>query len=179
MMATDRSTRLVALVLGISACREPAPTAAPTSAAAEPDAIGLDGHGGLRFGMTLAQAEAALGEPLGAAAQGCALVAPPGAGTPPALRWMVVDGVLVRVDIETDGVLADGGGRVGMSADELRRRYPDAVDSGPQKYDPQGRTWSVGPADAVHFVFEIDASGRVASWRVGRVPEVDWVERCG
>lgn len=179
MMETERSARRLVLVLLLSACRDAASTATPTGAAVEPDAIGLDGDGALRFGMTLAQADAALGQPLGAPAQGCAMVVPPGAGTPPSVRWMIVDGVLVRVDVETDAVVADGGGRVGMPADELRRRYPDAVDSGPQKYEPKGRTWIVGPVDATHFVFEIDASGRVASWRAGRVPEVDWVERCG
>lgn len=183
------TTKWLPVLLVIAACRPEAATPdsqTPGSSGPSSDAtpatnatIGLSGHGGVAFGMDLAQANAALGEPLDAPATGCALVAPASAGASPSFQWMVVDGVLVRIDALTDAAIADGGGRIGMTSDELRTRYPDAVDEGPQKYDPEGRVWTVGAADATHFVFELDASGHVATWRVGRAPEVDWVERCG
>lgn len=155
---------------------EPAASAEPIAHA---DMVRADGYGPVSVGMTVAQAEAALGEELSASSEDCQLLAPRAAGSPPAWRWMVSGGVLVRIDVAGEGVVARGGGRVGMDIDALRAAYPGAVDQGPAKYDPQARTWIVGAAEKSHFVFEIGADGRVTQWRAGRSPEVDWVERCG
>jgi hypothetical protein len=139
----------------------------------------MDGYGALRFGMATAQLAAAAGEAIAVPTDGCHVVTPASAGEPPRFTWLVDGGVLARVDVTSAAVIAEGGATVGMSADELRRRYPGAIVEGPHKYDPQGHTWIVGPADAAHFVFELGGDDRVVRWRAGIPPQVDWVERCG
>lgn len=161
------------------ACR---PAVAPSSTAAVVDDgefVTMAAQGRLRFGMTASDAAAARDESLDVAAEGCHVVAPAGAGTPPRFTWLVVDGVVVRVDVTDAAIVAEGGGRVGMSADELRARYPTVIVEGPHKYEPDSHTWRIGPADAAHFVFELDGSDHVVAWRAGLPPQVDWVERCG
>ena len=52
----------------------------------------------------------------------------------------------------------------------------------PHKYLPGGEYLTVrsaSPADSLRrMVFETE-NGRVTHFRAGRVPEVEWVERCG
>lgn len=156
----------------------PDPAGVPTSAV-DADAVRMDGHGGVRFGTNLADVETAIGERIDVPREDCQIVAPKAAGEPPKFTWLVVDAVLTRIDVTSPAITAKGGGRVGMPADELRKAYAGSIVEEPHKYDPKGRTWTIGPADRAHFVFELDASGRVVTWRAGVPPQVDWVERCG
>lgn len=165
------------------AAESPPPQAAKASApaAAEPhdDAVvHMDRHGRVRFGDRVADARTSAGESIDAPADGCHLVAPPSAGTPPRFTYLVHDGVVARIDVTAPEPVAEGGGKVGMSVDDLRRAYPKAIVE-PHKYDPKGATWIVGPPDAAHFVFELDGTGKVVGWRAGVLPQIDWVERCG
>ncbi|HET6586130.1 MAG TPA: hypothetical protein VFG69_21880 [Nannocystaceae bacterium] len=154
------------------------PVAAPPRAVDSPE-VRMDGHGRVRFGMTLADVEAAIGERIDVPREGCHVVAPSTAGTPAKFTWLVQDGVLARIDVTSPAITAVGGGRVGSTADELRKAYAGTIVEAPHKYDPKGQTWTVGPAERAHFVFELDGAGRVGSWRAGVPPQIDWVERCG
>jgi hypothetical protein len=179
---------LLAASASLLACRNDSVTAASAASAgpaaspvpaAPGDTIRMDGYGAVRFGMPAAQLAAAAGEAVTVPTDGCHVIAPPSAGEPPRFMWLVDDGVLARIDVTHASVLAEGGATVGMSADELRRRYPGAILEGPHKYDPDGHTWIVGPPDAAHFVFELGGDDRVVRWRAGVPPQIDWVERCG
>lgn len=86
-----------------------------------------------------------------------------------------------RVDVNTASIPAPGGGRVGMRQEDIQTRYPGQVEVLPHKYvegahylrirDPQGGTGAL--------VFETTSTGIVERWRVGVVPQIDYVEGCG
>jgi hypothetical protein len=171
-------TALLGLALS-GACERKAPVATP-AVADDGDArttVRTDGWGALRFGMDVAAAKAASGASIDAPAEGCVQLSI-GTDTPEGVTWMFHDGVLARLDVRSPELRTDAGAKVGTSAAELRRLYPDAV-AGPNKYDPEGGTWVAGPAEAAHYVFELDRSERVTRWRAGIPPQIDWVEGCG
>jgi hypothetical protein len=67
-----------------------------------------------------------------------------------------------------------------MTAEELKQLYGDALQSMPHKYVEGGQYLSVD-ADAEapsKLVFETDASGNVTRWRVGLLPQANYVEGC-
>jgi len=87
---------------------------------------------------------------------------------------------LVRYDVDSDRILAPGGGKVGMSLGQLQSLYPDRGDVTPHKYDDKGHNLRVRPATegGALINFEIDGDGNVSAWRVGQTPQVDYVEGC-
>jgi hypothetical protein len=149
----------------------------------EPDApawaVTLHGAGPIRFGMTVAQASGALGTTIGASPQGCDYASMPGA--PAGMRFMVVDGRIVRADVDSAGLPSDRGAAVGMTAAEVQRLYGDSLAIVPHKYDTAGRYLVFAPPTgdtAYRLLFET-AGDRVVRYRAGRAPEVEWVEGCG
>lgn len=148
----------------------------------EPDApawaVTLHGAGPIRFGMTIAQASGAIGTTVGASPQGCDYASMP--GVPAGMRFMVVDGRIVRADIDSAGLPSDRGAAVGMTAPEVQRLYGDSLAIVPHKYDTAGRYLVYAPAsgDTAYQVLFETAGDRVVRYRAGRVPEVEWVEGC-
>jgi quercetin dioxygenase-like cupin family protein len=69
------------------------------------------------------------------------------------------------------------GARIGDTDGRIRELYEGRVTEQPNKYTP-GHSLVVTP-DAEHrIIFETD--GKVVTrFRAGRLPEVEWVERCG
>lgn len=96
------------------------------------------------------------------------------------IGFLMTEMKLRRVDVVVPDFVAPGGGRVGMDKAELRALYPTMTEE-PHKYtdgalylrvgDPQGGKGAL--------VFETDKTGKIAEWRIGVPPEVDYVERCG
>ena len=74
---------------------------------------------------------------------------------------------------------ADQGGKVGMREAELQKLYNNALQASPHKYT-DGKYLSIAASGVAptKLVFETDAQGVVTEWRVGLVPEVDYVEGC-
>ena len=180
----------LSLVSAALACGREAPgrpeaadstTPVPPEAEAAPWTIRLDGVGPIRFGMTLADARAALGDSL--------IVAPPGGecgftvprGAPAGVRFMVEQGKVVRVDVDSAGVRTAAGAEVGMSEAEVRGRYPVGLRVQAHKYDPKGRylvLQGAQPADSARrLIFETDGQ-RVVRYRAGVTPAVEYVEGC-
>ncbi|HWB75822.1 MAG TPA: hypothetical protein VG755_12730 [Nannocystaceae bacterium] len=151
-----------ALLVVLAACQGKRATVAPSDDAL----VRMDGWGELRFGTRI-----------DAPPSECAMQ-PIGEHTPEGVAWMIVDGVVVRLDVRSPALHTEQDAKVGTSAATLRRLYPDAIEQ-PNKYDPEGSTWIVGPPDRAHFVFELDRTHRVVRWRAGLPPQVDWVEGCG
>ncbi|MGH8104842.1 MAG: hypothetical protein ACREO1_02285 [Arenimonas sp.] len=95
--------------------------------------------------------------------------------------YMFEDNKFVRFDVYDDSQAAPGNIRVGDSADTVKTKFAGRLEEAPHKYIEKGFTLTVTPQDktAVHLVFEIDANGRVSSWRLGVPPQVFYVEGCG
>jgi hypothetical protein len=89
-------------------------------------------------------------------------------------------GVLVRYDVAVDTETAPGGGRVGQTRADIERLHAGRVQVQPHEYVPGGnylRVTDPAIADGA-IVFETDEAGKVTRWRVGRAPQVDYVEGC-
>ena len=153
----------------------------PASGSATDWTVRLRGAGPIRFGMSLAEAREATGNVLGGGrgAVGCAWVVPP--GVPRGMRFMVENGRVERVDVDSIGARTDRGAGVGMSEADIRRLYPESLVVQPHKYDETGHyliSVPSEPADSsLRVVFETDGQ-RVLRFRAGLRPAVEYVEGC-
>jgi hypothetical protein len=138
------------------------------------------GIGPIRAGMTVEQVAQAMGGGFGAPKGGTAgctyavlVKAPPG------LAVMLQDGKVARVEVRSGTIPTAAGARIGDSEARIKTLYPDRVTTTPHKYVAGGHYLTVTPADAKYrIVFETDGK-KVKTFRAGRVPEVEQVERCG
>lgn len=169
---------------------DPAPVAAPDAekggkgekgAGREGRTLGFEGMGDVHFGMDRAEVEAALGRPLhGDSAEGCHVLTPKAEDDgKSAVQLMFDEGKLRRIDVTGRAVEIEGGGHVGMSADEIRKLYPGLKEQ-PHKYE-EGALYLIVDPPAVgdgKVIFETNPAGRVTSARAGIAPQVDYVEGC-
>ena len=140
-----------------------------------------NGIGAIRVGMTADELRTAVGDIPGAnVTADCSYVRPSSA--PPGVSVMLARGQVARVDVDSAGVRTDAGVAVGDSASRVSDAYAARVTATPHKYVPGGQYLTVrstSPADTSRrMVFETE-NGRVTRFRTGRVPEVEWIERCG
>jgi hypothetical protein len=143
----------------------------------------FDGYGDLRFGMSADEAKKAWGGELrgeAAADGGCYYLRPIWAQNAAEFGFMIENGKFARVDVGNDKETAPGGGKRGMSADEIRKLYAGRVEEQPHKYVDGGKNLRISDAGgaAGALVFETDAAGKVTAWRIGVPPQVDYVEGC-
>lgn len=146
-----------------------------------PGTIGYAGFGPARFGGTPEAVRMAWGgEMIGGPGEpgGCYYLFP----EPPALNgfdvaFMIEKDRFARVDVDTAGIEAPGGGRVGMTLEEIRQRYP-GIEEQPHKYVQGGKSLRHRDASGSVLVFETDPAGKVTAWRIGVPPQVDYVEGC-
>lgn len=169
----------------------PTPAPAPVPAIATPAATNKSqwavtdsGAGVLRIGMTRDQLALDLHAPVPKhtrADSGCAYLAV--AGVPPGMRTMWVAATLARIDIGDKKLQTDRGAKIGDKQAKIEALYRGRVSAMPAKYDPRGKYLVVRPAPPAdssrRIVFETDSSTKVTRYRVGREPEVEWVEGCG
>ena len=162
-----------------------APPAAASVATVAPVAgtATFKGYGAATFGMNSKELREAWKAPLGGQAPAnigdCyQLAADPAA--PKSLSLMLEGDKLVRYDVGNDTQVAPGGGKRGMSIDQIRKLYAGRIREQPDKYVPGGVDLRVSADDdsGSALVFQTDAAGKVTSWRVGQSPAVDYVEGC-
>ena len=162
----------------------PTPAADDTAAPAGPvSQASFLGYGDMKLGSTVDEARAAWGGELnGAPMEGttCHYLWPKWITRPADFAFMMEDGRFVRYDVGTDKETAPGGGKVGMSVEELQKLYGGALKGAPHKYMQGGQYLSMDAGDVAptRLVFEVDAAGKVTSWRVGLSPQVEYVEGC-
>ena len=162
----------------------PTPAADDTAAPAGPvSQASFLGYGDMKLGGTVDEARAAWGGELnGAPMEGttCHYLWPKWITRPADFAFMMEDGRFVRYDVGTDKETAPGGGKVGMSVEELQKLYGGALKGAPHKYTQGGQYLSMDAGDVAptRLVFEVDAAGKVTSWRVGLSPQVEYVEGC-
>jgi hypothetical protein len=165
----------ILLTVGCAACSraQPVREALPADAWIVTD----DGVGRVRLGMSRSQLTAR-GGAVNSESEACEFVIPQGA--PPGVRAMVVDGAVRRIDIAPPGVATRAGVGVGSTESQVTAAYPSARVE-PHKYT-SGHYLLVDLTPAAigtrRLVFETDGS-TVTRYRVGLVPQVDWVEGCG
>ena len=158
-----------------------APGAAQT---ADTNLARMDGYGDLRFGMSAEEAKQAWGGELKGApgeSNGCHYLSPKWVKATSDFAFMIENDKFVRYDVGTDKEVAPGGGKVGMSADEIGKLYAGRIEETPHKYVEGGKYLGIkdsggGPGK---LVFATGKDGKVSAWRVGVAPQVDYVEGCG
>lgn len=159
------------------------PATAPAAAFERNAQARFDGYGDLRFGMDPPQLLQAWGGELqglpGAEDAECHYLTPLWTEAPAEFAFMIEGGRFVRYDVGHPREAAPGGGRVGMSAEEIRALYPGAGEQ-PHKYVEGGHYLRIKADDGGPgvLVFETDPAGRVTAWRVGVPPQADYVEGC-
>lgn len=180
--ATEPQTTATATPM--AEARAPTPAADDTAAPAGPvSQASFLGYGDMKLGSTVDEARAAWGGELnGAPMEGttCHYLWPKWITRPADFAFMMEDGRFVRYDVGTDKETAPGGGKVGMSVEELQKLYGGALKASPHKYTQGGQYLSMDAGDVAptRLVFEVDAAGKVTSWRVGLSPQVEYVEGC-
>ena len=150
--------------------------------AADPQAS-FTGFGDMKLGSTVEEARAAwAGELNGGPMEGttCHYLSPKWVKVPSELAFMMEEGRFVRYDVGTAQQTAPGGGKVGMTVEALQKLYDNALESTPHKYVQGGSNLSIAASGVApgKLVFETDAAGKVISWHLGLVPQVDYVEGC-
>lgn len=132
------------------------------------------------FGMTIAQAESALGGtlvPVDAVSGPCFTVRP--GGGPAGIELVVTAGTIERVDITNPDITTRSGAGVGMTEDALFGLFGDRLTSTPRS--DGGNTIVFTPADegdnAFRVIFETDGA-TVTTFRSGRVPQVEPLTPC-
>lgn len=160
-------------------------TAPPPTLTAD-DRIQLDRIGPVGVGMTLAEASAAAGQPIevdersspGGSASGC-VFAVPSSGVP-AVSFMVIDGVIARIDVGTPGVVTLSGVGVGSTVQEVLTAYgEERIAVEPHPYDEGGqylRFLTDRQSDRL-LIFETDGEV-VTSYRAGDADAVSAPEGC-
>jgi hypothetical protein len=104
----------------------------------------------------------------------CAYVTTPSL---PGLSFMIVNGVIARIDVEKGDYVTPEGAKLGDSEETIKKLYPKAEVEGHQ-YDPAGHYFTVqSPNEETAIVFETDGK-KVTTFRVGRPQEVAFVEGC-
>jgi hypothetical protein len=163
--------------------RTPDSTPATATPASSPASwqVRHDGIGPIRIGATVAELATALNTTLARADSldaRCDYVR--ALEILPGVWFMVVEGRLVRFDIDSAGPSTTDGVRVGDDTARVQQRYGPRVAVTPHKYT-DGHYLTITPAapadSGYRIIFEAD-SGRITRFRAGRLPEVGWVESC-
>lgn len=164
-----------------------ATTAAPSTGTAEltsDDVVTLRALGPVTLGMTVEEAVAASGLSLSqdfgrASTDNCYYVTA-GAGLP-GVAFMVVDGAVVRVEINAPSVIATRSGvRIGTPESSVREVYPDNIQQANDAVS-EGQALAFVPndeADADYRIYFAIDDGEVSSYRLGIRPAVDNLLGC-
>jgi len=172
--------RIVADQIRSSVNFDDAPEHLGTSAA-----LGLRGLGPVQAGMSLAEAEQAAGVPLsyeesGAGEGGCGYASPPPGLGLDDVGFMVLDGVVARVDIDGPSIATVSGVRVGDSESEALATYGDLLRIDPHPYT-DGHYLVYEPTSAADADYELifETTGSVVTtMRSGLSYAVDYIEGC-
>lgn len=145
--------------------------------------VTLRSVGPIRFGMSLNEARAALGDRL--VEQGdrvsneCYNVFP--ANGPSGVSFMVENGRIARVNVDNPTLRTRSGAGIGYTEEEIRQLYTDRIRIDQHEYDEGGHYLVFVPVDRVdngyRLVFETDGL-HVTNFRAGLYPAVEYVEGC-
>lgn len=165
--------------------RDSMPVAAP--AAQPPVATKLTvnehGIGVLRAGMTMSDANTALGGALSLAtpADSLACTYANWKGAPEGVHLMFEGGRLARVEVRSGSMETADGARIGDTEEKVKGLYSGRIAVQPSKYS-SGHYLVVTPSaptdSAYRIIFETEKNA-VTKYRAGMRPQVEYVEGCG
>lgn len=164
----------------------PASTATPAPAADGADTqASFAGYGDVKFGIAAADMEHAWGGELTALGKDanaqCYFMTPKWVKNPSEFAFMIGDGKFVRYGTDSAKFVAPGGGKVGMDKADIGKLYAN-IEAQPHKYTDGEYLRIKDPAGGnAILIFETDGKkddAKVAEWRVGIPPQVDFVEGC-
>lgn len=167
----------------------------PAAAAPQdPGRFSVYGLGPAAAGQALAQAEAALGQPLkpeplpaSRAASAAAAATNPAAGRchhrlaerQPGVRYTLAAEVVTRIETRDPRYSTLSGVHVGDTVARVRQVYGRRLVSTPHPYFDHGQVLSIyAPDRRFALVMEANDQGRIITLRGGRLPEVGWLEGC-
>jgi hypothetical protein len=174
LMPLPRISFASALISAVAAC----------SCAYGKAAVSGEGFGALRFGMTIAEGEQALGaelkpgNPDDVDDDACRYYYPVKAF--PGLSFMTVDGVIARLDVyDSREIATNMGAKIGDNETRVLDLYKDRVKVEPHFYSglPDHYIKVLGAKGQTQIVFETK-NGIIDNYRAGRLPEVEYVEGC-
>jgi hypothetical protein len=94
---------------------------------------------------------------------------------------MVIDGKISRIDVDNPNVTTPSGARIGYTEKQIYELYPGQIRSEPHGYIAAGHYLSFIPKDQedsnYRIIFETNGN-RVITMRSGKLPDVEWIERC-
>lgn len=182
-----RRVASVVAITGLLACKPrdasidtPAVTARDTAVGLAGASVTARGIGPLQMGMTLMEARAVLpglALPPGSDASGCEFARSPALL---GVLVMIEDGIVVRVDVDTNSVATSEGIRVGDTVSRVRSVYGSRLTATPNKYtsEPDLRVQSSIPEDTLHEIIFETLAGKVRHYHAGRRPQVRYLEGC-
>ena len=146
------------------------------------EVVSDSGFGPIEVGIPVAEVSRALGSPLEPVGEptvvqvDCYFVEPP--GLVGVVSFMVVGGVVVRVDIEGSGPTTRDGIGVGSPEREIHENYGERINVTPHPFmGPGSHYLSISLDGDRQILFETD--GRtVLKYRAGLAPYTDWMEGC-
>jgi hypothetical protein len=176
----------IAVCVGVVACRgeKPGPRhdsalVPPPTAAAPSWSVTERGIGPLQAGMTIAEAQQALGGRLLVPAKPDSECDYAAIRDEP-VKVMLVEGHIARIDVDTGSIATAEGARVGDTEDRVKTLYGPRVVVTPHKYQ-EGSYLTVSgktPADSA-FAIVFETNGKtVTRLRSGKKPEVEFIEGC-
>jgi len=151
----------------------------------ESSKITTGGLGPVRIGMSVAEATKAAGRVILAPTPGAPTASPDCAFAVvdglPGVAFMVISGVIRRVDIDEGTISTSSGAHIGSTEKEIKDLFPGIITVSDHAYVEGGHYLTLTPTaenlkdDRV--VFETDGQV-VTSYRAGKVPEVEFIEGC-
>jgi hypothetical protein len=149
-----------------------------TSLASDVWAIREDGVGPVKIGMTLAELSATLHQELSKEEFGsdnCIYVHAQGHDS---LSFMIIDGRLVRVDVDARGVSTSTGIQVGDAEAQVRKVYGPRVKVTAHQYVDSGHYLTVRSADGLYGVRFVTDKGKITAFYAGKYDAIQYVEGC-
>ncbi len=146
--------------------------------------ITTGGLGPVRVGMTVEEATAAAGlamiaptDSAPAASPGCGFARVDGFD---GVGFMLIDGVIARVDVFSGSTSTASGAQIGSTEDEIKTLFPDVITVSPHQYvDGNYLTLTPTAENLTDFRVVFETDGQVVTgYRAGRVPQVEWIEGC-
>lgn len=165
--------------------------AALPGAAFAAQTLTFTGLGEVSVGMTVAQAEAALGTSLTVETMddepGACGHARRGDGGDPGISYMLGGGAINRIDVDgTDpshpppDVLTEQGIGIGATEGQVKRAYGAGAVEAPHPYTegPDSHYYKVAAPDGEHAIVFETYNGKVNTFRAGLSQAVDFIEGC-
>jgi hypothetical protein len=144
------------------------------------DRVSYERVGGVRVGMTFDQLKSVYSVSMTVEDEivegGCTFAYPK--RNPHGISFMVISGIVARIDLFHPGFKTQAGGQVGDSEKTIKSLYGGRLKTTPHTYVENGHYLTVRSSNGKSsLVFETD--GKVVTGiRIGRLPEAEYIEGC-